>query len=172
MAGKGKGQVSVRITAWQRIAAVVAIACMALPGTACAATPGGVMETTRPHSTDVPDHGVDDVSDSSARERAVAVAEQAMVAFSRPTLPYEQWWAELSPLLDPAAVEAYAYTDPSQVPASRVTGDGQVSAAPSATEITVLVPTDVGQYRVRLYRQSAADDQPWLVHSLTPPELP
>lgn len=82
---------------------------------------------------------------------------------------YDDWWAALSPYLDPVALSDYAYTDPRLVPPTQVTGDGVVSAAPSSTQITVLVPTDAGQYRVELFRQaSEAGAGPWLVNSMTP----
>jgi hypothetical protein len=106
--------------------------------------------------------------DPAGADDATAVARSAMEAFVQNTLPYDQWWAGLSPYLDGDALVAYEYTDPTLVPASSVTGDPQVSAAPDATQITVLVPTDVGQYRVLLNRQAVGGE--WTVSRLTPPE--
>jgi hypothetical protein len=109
-----------------------------------------------------------DTMDPSGAEDASAVARSAMEAFVQNKLPYDEWWAGLSPYLDGDALVAYEYTDPALVPASSVTGDPQVSAAPDATQITVLVPTDVGQYQVLLNRQAVGGE--WTVSRMTPPE--
>ncbi|RDH95053.1 hypothetical protein DEU32_11418 [Curtobacterium sp. AG1037] len=95
-----------------------------------------------------------------------------MTAFVQRDQPYDAWWKNLSPYLTPDGVYAFEYTDPQNVPASKVTGPGQVSAAPSATSITVLVPTDIGQYQVVLDRRAedGTEPGPWLVDNLTPPE--
>jgi hypothetical protein len=94
-----------------------------------------------------------------------------MRVFVQRDLPYDQWWKQLSPSLTPDGVYAFEYTDPRNVPASKVTGPGQVSAAPSATSVTVLVPTDVGQYQVTLDRrvEDGTPPGPWLVDNMTPP---
>jgi len=109
-----------------------------------------------------------DTMDPAGAEDATAVARSAMEAFVQNELPYDQWWAGLSPYLDGDALVAYEYTDPALVPASSVTGELRVSAAPDATQITVLVPTDVGQYQVLLNRQAVGGE--WTVSRLTPPE--
>jgi hypothetical protein len=95
-------------------------------------------------------------------------AAEAMTAFVDRTLPYDQWWAQLAPYLSASALVAYEYTDPTNVPASAVTGDPLVVAAPDGTTLSVLVPTDQGQYRVELERQS--DQAAWAVSRFTPPE--
>ena len=109
-----------------------------------------------------------DTMDPSGAEDASAVARSAMEAFVQNQLPYDEWWAGLSPYLDGDALVAYEFTDPSLVPASSVTGEPRVSSAPDATQITVLVPTDVGQYQVLLNRQAVGGE--WTVSRLTPPE--
>lgn len=107
-----------------------------------------------------------DVADEASLISAVGIAEAVMREFVAHDRSYDQWWAGVSPYLDPVALSDYAYTDPRTVPASAVTGAGVVSAAPSSTHVTVLVPTDAGQYRVELFRQS--QDASWLVSSMTP----
>ncbi len=56
----------------------------------------------------------------------------AVTAFARPDLSPEQWWAELVPMLTPAATEAYVGTDPAQVPAHEVTGEAWWGESPSS----------------------------------------
>lgn len=111
---------------------------------------------------------VSDTMDAAGAAEAVSVAVSAMAAFVDHDRPYDQWWAEFSDYLGGDALVAYEFTDPALVPASGVTGDGEVSAAPDATQITVLVPTDVGQYQVVLNRQAVGGE--WTVSRLTPPE--
>lgn len=112
-----------------------------------------------------------DTAAPAAQQDAIAVADKAMGAFVQRELPYDEWWKNFSPYLSPDGTYAFEYTDPRNVPASKVTGSGQVSAAPSATSITVLVPTDIGQYQVTLDRrvEDGTPPGPWLVDNLTPP---
>ncbi|PPF91330.1 hypothetical protein C5C03_00460 [Clavibacter michiganensis] len=113
---------------------------------------------------------VDTASPDSQRE-AVGVAEAAMKEFVARDRPYDVWWAALSPYLGTDGTYAFEYTDPQNVPASEVTGAGEVSAAPSGTSVTVLVPTDIGQYQVALDRrvEDGTAPGPWLVDDITPP---
>ncbi len=108
----------------------------------------------------------------AALEDGVRVAEQAMEAFADHDRSYDQWWAELSPMLTNDALLAYADTNPARVRPSQVTGAGTVAAAPNFNQMSVLVPTDVGQYTIELIRQG--DDNPngapsWYVDRITPP---
>ncbi len=89
-----------------------------------------------------------------------------MVAFARPDLDAEQWWAELSPLLSPAATVAYEGTDPQMVPPRAVTGPPRSAQSPSPYLATVIVPTDAGEYAVLLVREGGG--APWLVERITP----
>lgn len=122
-------------------------------------------ETPAPSESSAP--VVDVLEDEDAAEGA-QVAVAAMTAFSARDRSYEVWWADFGAYLTPEARHAFEYTDPANVPATAVTDAGQVVAAPSSTQMTALVGTDVGQYRVELVRQSVED--PWLVHGLTPPD--
>jgi hypothetical protein len=106
--------------------------------------------------------------DDAGADEAADVALGAMEAFVQNELPYDQWWEGFSRYLDGDALVAYEFTDPALVPASSVTGKPRVSAAPDATQITVLVPTEVGQYQVLLNRQAVGGE--WTVSRLTPPE--
>lgn len=109
-----------------------------------------------------------DTLDDDGRNAGTATAEAALTAFLQRDLPYEAWWAQLKPMLTQEAVFAYEYTDPQSVPATTITGEPLVSAAPSATQLNVLIPTGVGQYMIVLYRENARAG--WAVDRLTPPE--
>ena len=91
-----------------------------------------------------------------------------VAAFARPSLDYDTWWAELSPLLTQQAQQDYAYVDPANVPATGVTGPAAVVDETSAYVASVEVPTDVGTYTLVLTRVDAAS--PWLASRFTPPE--
>jgi hypothetical protein len=140
----------------------------------------GISACTSPDSPETPSPGIStarstdtaspvpDTMDDAGADEAADVALGAMEAFVQNELPYDQWWEGFSRYLDGDALVAYEYTDPALVPATSVTGEARVSAAPDATQITVLVPTDVGQYQVLLNRQAVGGE--WTVSRLTPPE--
>ena len=105
-------------------------------------------------------------------DEGVKVAEQAMKAFADHHRTYEQWWADLSPLLTDDALLAYADTDPARVRPSQVTGAGVVAGAPNFNQMSVLMPTDIGQYTIDLLRQGVEDEggtSSWFVDRITPP---
>lgn len=109
-----------------------------------------------------------DTLDDEERDAGTATAQAALKAFLQRDLPYDSWWAQLKPMLTQGAVFAYEYTDPQSVPATTITGEPLVSAAPSATQMNVLIATGVGQYMIVLYRENARAG--WAVDRLTPPE--
>lgn len=100
--------------------------------------------------------------DASSRQSAIAAAETVMAAYAQPTVPFEQWWAQLQPLLDQKATQDYAYMDPARIVASGVTGPGVLTDETSAYVAYVDVPTDAGVYSVILSRADA--DAPWLAN--------
>lgn len=160
---------------WSRlVAAAFGVALIAPIASGCtadaASTPTSAGATTAvPSATPTP--RPDDTASPSSQQDGVETAEKAMVAFVQRSRPYAEWWAGLSPFLGPDGIYAFEYTDPRNVPATQVMGDGVVSAAPSGTSMTVLVPTDVGQYQVQLNRrvEDGVDPGPWLVDDITPP---
>ena len=108
-----------------------------------------------------------DTLDADGRQGGVNTAQAALTAFLRRDLAYDAWWAQLKPYLTEQAVFAYEYTDPSSIPVTTITGTPLVSAAPSATQMNVLVPTGVGQYVIVLYRENKSAG--WAVDRFTPP---
>ncbi|MGF1662336.1 MAG: hypothetical protein ACFCVG_07665 [Kineosporiaceae bacterium] len=116
----------------------------------------------------LPELPVPDVTwDTEAADAAVATAVAAVTAFARPAAPVDRWWADLAPLLTPAARTAHTGTDPANVPASAVTGPAGPARSPSPFLATVAVPTDAGTYTVLLVRDDAGAG--WLVDRLDPP---
>lgn len=132
-----------------------------------APVPAPVSTTTAAAAGPTSTPSAPDVLDDGAADAGLQAAVGALTAFSDRERPYETWWPEFSAHLSPEARYAFEGTDPANVRVSAVTDAGVLAAAPSATQMTALVGTDVGQYRVELIRQSVEDT--WLVHALTPP---
>jgi hypothetical protein len=164
------------------LAALIAGLVVALGG--CAGSPGpGTSAASRSPQVALDGHGDADedlpplpappIWDADSRQAATRVAGRVMRAFARPDASAASWWAQLEPLLSPAARTAYAGTDPANVPASAVAGpavlltDTDGSDAESPWLARVEVPTDVGAYVVLLSRSE--QDAPWLAERLTPP---
>lgn len=93
---------------------------------------------------------------------------QAMTRFARPSMPAKKWWDELSPLLSAQARTDYAYTDPANVPATKVTGKPSLADLDSVHVRIVQVPTDAGTYSITLSRSELDPD--WVVERIAPPD--
>lgn len=104
----------------------------------------------------------DEDAAADAQERAVAF----MRAFARPDLPAEEWFQGISGLMTDNGAQLFAHVDPVNVPASEVTGQGQVLENVSPSLAEVHVETDAGVYLVTLSRVS--DGDPWLVEYADP----
>lgn len=116
---------------------------------------GGSLPPPPPQPTD----------DAASARAALDVGTAAVTAFARPDLPPDRWWAQLRPLLTPAALEAYAGTDPAEVPARAVTGPAWSGESASPYLALTFVPTDAGEYAVLLVRDGGG--APWLVERIT-----
>ena len=101
----------------------------------------------------------------------MTTAEAVMSAFARSTASDPSWWPGVVGYLSAQARLDYVGVDPSQVPFTAVTGAGEPLPSPDGdgAEALVRVPTDAGDYVVRL--QSAADGSVEVV-ALTPPAHP
>lgn len=97
---------------------------------------------------------------------ALVAATAALTAFARPSMPEQQWWAELLPLLSQKGAVAYEGTLPSNIPVSAVTGTPAVLEASTDVATLVEVPTDAGAYIVTLVRGST--EEPWLAERIRP----
>jgi hypothetical protein len=116
-----------------------------------------------PTTPGVPSSGSEGaLSGAEAEERApkaARAAEEVMDAWSRPDADAEQWWRELEPLLTPGAREAYAFTDPRQVPELGELELDEIVPGPSPDTVTVWFSTSDGRFGVDLARRGA--DSAW-----------
>ena len=127
--------------------------------------PVGVEDDTQPGVTITP--LAVPTWDAASRAAAVGRAAEIMTAFARPARPYEDWWADLAPLLSEQAQQDYSFVDPANIPVHTVTGDPVLVDESSAFLARVEVPTDAGVYELLLSRTDAT--APWVGESITPP---
>lgn len=169
----------------RRSLGVITLALVAATGSACTAAgsaddeipshvagtpvqrPPEVSGPSDDHEHEYPSAAPYPSSDAASDEASLATATAAMVAFARPDLDEETWWSDLSPMLSPAAAEAYQATDPANVPASAVTCTATLNDSASPYLADVTVPTDVGRYNILLSREGQGE--PWLVERISPP---
>ena len=79
------------------------------------------------------------------------------------------WWTTVAPLLSPVAQQAYADTDPANIPGRQVEGPPAVALGSGSAHLArVVVPTDAGDYEVLLSRTGATAS--WLVERFHLPE--
>jgi len=81
------------------------------------------------------------------------------------------WWKKFSAYLDSQAQYEWTGTNPQLVPASKLTGTPVVSGSSGPSNVSVLVPTNAGQYVVELDRTADPDGGvgAWLIHDITVP---
>ena len=104
-------------------------------------------------------------TDQAAASDAARVAVAAYISGRAE----DAWWSELARLLSPTAQQAYAGTDPANVPGRTLTGPSTVTdGAGSAYLADVVIPTDAGDYGVLLSRSAEGDR--WLVERFRLPE--
>lgn len=108
----------------------------------------------------VPEAGED------SRAAALEAAQNAVTAFGRPDLAYQEWINGLYPFLTQTGAVAYEGTDPVNVPVHQVTGTGQILDGSTDVALIVQVPTDAGPYNVSLTRPD--DQAPWLADRIRP----
>lgn len=106
--------------------------------------------------------------DDNSRQSAIAAAQTVMLAYARPDLGFDEWWANLQPLLDQKATQDYAYMDPSRIVATTITGPPVITDETSAYVAYVDVPTDAGMYGLILSRVDG--DSPWLTSRFILPD--
>ena len=138
--------------------------------TSASATSEGSLTPSGPNDVDaeLPDPLAYPSDDTASRAAAVVAAEATMAAFLRVDLDSDSWLSGLSEHLSPAARAAYVGTDPLEVPARAITGPAVYEPSTSAYLATVVVSTDVGDYRLLLSREGQG--APWLTETLTPPD--
>lgn len=105
--------------------------------------------------------------DDASRAAVVQAATATMTAFAQPGADHDTWWAGLREHVTPESAPDLVLIDPANIPASRVTGDGRITADTSAAVASVVVPTESGEWTLTMVRASGVD--PWLADRITPP---
>ncbi|MFY1681654.1 hypothetical protein ACN265_09020 [Micromonospora sp. WMMD730] len=143
------------------LAAVMAVGCTrSAPAPASAPpTPAGTATPQIASPADL--DGVGPTGPAGADPEAVAAAVGFVARWARPQLDASRWLAALHPRAVPEYAALLATVDPANVPATKVTGRGQVVAA-TPTHASVDVPTDTEVLRVICVR----DGRRWLVATL------
>jgi hypothetical protein len=152
------------------VAGALMLTSCAAPAPEATPTPTGTAQATRPLALPTASSGNDTASLKSQQE-AAALAEQLMPQFLNHALPYDQWWAAVSPSMTVEARYMWQDTDPKAIRGSAVTGSAVVTSAPSSTQVVVEVPSDAGMWRLELIRQAEEGAAPgrWQVFALTSP---
>lgn len=147
----------------------VATACSVPPAPAADATPTATAPSgPNDVGAELPAAAAYPTDDAASRAAAEAAAGEAMTSFMRVDLPADAWLDQLSPRLTGDAVSAFYGTDPLEVPARQITGPPRWDGSTSTYLATVVVPTDVGEYRLLLVREGQG--APWLVQNISPPD--
>lgn len=127
------------------------------PSTTPSPSPTAKTSTPRPSTakpTPTPAASSTAAPTSPQLDAASAVATRFVTAWARPTVPAKLWILGLKPVTTPEFATSLATVDPSNVPASRVTGAViPVEVAPTweaPTEIVVQIPTNGGALDVTL----------------------
>lgn len=106
--------------------------------------------------------------DEASKTAALDTATKAMTLYARPTVKDKEWIQDLGQVLTAQATADYQYVDPANIPATKVTGPGQLKVDENnGFGCHVVFPTDAGEYDVQLLRSAA--DKPWQVNRFTPP---
>ena len=105
--------------------------------------------------------------EAEQRDEVVDAASAVLETWSQPTLGYDEWWTGLKPLLTPGGREAYAFTDPAQVPElAELTAD-HVVLNPSGATATVWFETSDGRFGVDLSQRDTSGA--WLANRVVFP---
>lgn len=105
--------------------------------------------------------------DAAQQDEVVKAASAVLNRWSQPSLTYDKWWKQIRPLLTPGGREAYAYTDPHQVPELADLSPTHVVLNPSGATATVSFDTSDGEFGVDLSRKDATGR--WLANRVVFP---
>lgn len=105
--------------------------------------------------------------DPAKRDEVVDAASAVLNRWSQPGLDYDKWWSGLKPLLTPGGREAYAYTDPKQVPELADFTADHVVLNPSGATATVWFETSDGLFGVDMSRKGSTGA--WLANRVVFP---
>ena len=119
-------------------------------------------------------HGHEDVAPSfspplwslEAAEAAEGAAEAVLAAWLSGE-PYDQWWAQLKPLMNVTGAQIYERVDPTEIAPATIQGAAIAHETTTGYLVEVTVPTTQGEYVVVLTRDVEGD--PWLAERLRVP---
>jgi hypothetical protein len=106
--------------------------------------------------------------DEAAQAEVAEVAATVLDTWSRPGVAYAGWWRQLEPLLTPGGRQAYAATDPAQVPDLEEIEVEEVVLHGEGGTATVYFTTSEGRFGVDMSRQAA--DAQWLANRVVFPD--
>jgi hypothetical protein len=101
--------------------------------------------------------------DTDTSEGLTRFATAFADAWSSSASSQEQWTRGIRPYVTSALADGLSHTDPAQIPATKVTGDGTLLTS-SATSAQVRVPTDGGSILVTVYQGSSG----WRISGVAP----
>lgn len=156
----------IRVTVTMAVA-VCLVGCGAQPGTPPAGTP--TVAASSPPAATATAASVQEPLNPVQQIEVVATAEAFLRALALPDKSRNEWWAAVKPHLTEAASKTMKRLDPATVGFTRVTGSGQLQAAPDPAPPdqprTVVVPTDTGPISVEVVNPTGRP----LVNSYTTP---
>lgn len=118
----------------------------------------------------------------AVQESPTAFAAKVFPAWADRSASYHQWWAKLSPMLSPFGKAAFAHTNPSYIPAVKVTGPytlgKSIPNTPATQELDptimkiVWVPTNLGRFGIVIEPGKPGSKKPsgWRMYSLVFPK--
>lgn len=126
----------------------------------------GGTESTNPDKGQTASSPID-VEQAEERSEVAETAAAVLDTWSRPGADYPGWWRRLEPMLTPGGRQAYAHTDPAQVPdLQQIELEDVVLHAPGVAA-TVYFATPEGRFGVDLSRRAAGGD--WLANRVVFP---
>lgn len=114
-------------------------------------------------TTPVPEEEVDE-----ALVEVERAAGSVLEAWSRPETPYRAWWRRFEPLLTPGGRQAYALTDPAQVPDLGTVEAADVVIHDTGVTATAWFETEQGRFGVDLSRKGK--NAQWLANRVVFPD--
>jgi hypothetical protein len=144
---------------------LVAVACLA----GCSSSGGtSTQQPSKGHTSPVAASSPSPMLTPTASVRTpLGAGERVWAAFSHRGLSYDDWWAQLKPLLSEAARAVYVYDDPRKLPSMTLSGKLHLAAhAPDEAKYTaeVVVPTSKGEFALDLERHTVKS--PWLLYAI------
>ena len=139
-----------------------------VPATSTAATASAPVSLSAGSGPQAPDETVPATIgiswDQASRDAAVDTAQKAMADFARPGVQDKQWANDLARWLTPQATADYSAVDPTNVPATRVTGPATLTVdEANGYGVMAAVPTDAGTYTLQLLRTGKEGTAPAFV---------